>query len=543
MNLDQVTIEIRPRQAWEAVDLGILMAKRWWLPMMKVWLLISLPFFCLSLLIPTKQLWLSITLIWWLKPLFERPLLHMLSRAVFNDLPSVRDTVKTFPALAFKQMFASLTWRRFSPSRSMDLPVLQLEGLNGDRRQERLRVLHREDAGAASWLTFIGANLESFLGLSIMGFIWSMIPTEIDIDWANLFFDRDAAQLQYAKAIIWYLSMSLVAPFYVACGFSLYLNRRIKLEAWDIDIAFRRIVSKRTQPTTSAPHTSSIKTIALAIITCITLLVTDGYNSAYAEDRLPETTESASTSNNATLTATEMPAQDYTPIDRSTAKKTINSLMKQEEFSRKETERHLKFSEPKEDADEEHPFIDWLENLFKSADAVTGIAGGLEYVLWALVIALIFVVAFRYRHWLAAQFVRVNQPRTTKEKPVTLFGMAITRESLPADISTAASQLLQDGDVRAAIALLYRACLYRLIYIGVDIQDGNTENECVLLMREHFSAKIHTEQQIDYFSQLTLVWQRLAYGHLLPDHVMAQQLCSSWNDCWLQQPATTRGAQ
>ena len=30
MNLDQVSIEIRPRPAWEAVDLGLLMARRWW---------------------------------------------------------------------------------------------------------------------------------------------------------------------------------------------------------------------------------------------------------------------------------------------------------------------------------------------------------------------------------------------------------------------------------------------------------------------------------------------------------------------------------
>ena len=30
-------------------------------------------------------------------------------------------------------------------------------------------------------------------------------------------------------------------PIYVACGFSLYLNRRTVLEAWDIELVFRRM--------------------------------------------------------------------------------------------------------------------------------------------------------------------------------------------------------------------------------------------------------------------------------------------------------------
>lgn len=541
MNLDQVTIEIRPRQAWEAVDLGILMAKRWWLPLMKAWLLVSLPFLLLSLFIPVAHLWLSTLLLWWLKPLFERPLLHILSHAVFNDLPSVRSTVKRFPALAMQQIFASLTWRRFSPSRSMDLAVLQLEGLKGARRQERLRLLHREDSAPAGWLTFIGANLEGFLAFGIIGFIAAMIPSEIDIDWANIFLDQDSAYLQYTKAIIWYITMTLVAPFYIACGFALYLNRRIKLEAWDIDIAFRRIVNKR--------H-NSMQTLCFALALCIGLFTMDAHKPVYAQDdssaitdEQPETSESTST-----LRATEILANDYTDIsDRTAAKKIINKVIKQDEFSHKEIEHRIKFFEPdEEEKDEDNAFIEWLINFLKKTENDTGIgiATGLEILLWAVVIALIFWVAFRYRHWLAAQFVRVKAAPEARKKPATLFGMAITRESLPADISSAALQLLQQQDTRAAIALLYRACLYRLIFVGVDIEDGHTENECVTLMRAYFSTQQNTTTQIDYFSQLSAIWQRLAYGHLAPDQHIAEQLCSQWNSCWLaENTSTLRGAK
>jgi hypothetical protein len=31
-----------------------------------------------------------------------------------------------------------------------------------------------------------------------------------------------------------------VEPFYVGAGFTMYLNRRVELEAWDIEQEFRR---------------------------------------------------------------------------------------------------------------------------------------------------------------------------------------------------------------------------------------------------------------------------------------------------------------
>src|SRR5690606_9039169 len=104
MNLDQLTIEIRPRRAWEAIDLGLLMARRWWWPMLQVWLLITLPLLALVIFLPASWVWLSYALLWWLKPLFERPLLHILSQAVFDQAPATRMAVKAFWGLAWKQM-------------------------------------------------------------------------------------------------------------------------------------------------------------------------------------------------------------------------------------------------------------------------------------------------------------------------------------------------------------------------------------------------------------------------------------------------------
>ena len=530
MNLDQVTLEIRPRSAWEAVDLGILMAKRWWLPMMKVWLLASFPILLLALIIPWKWYWLGGALIWWLKPIYERPLLHILSHAVFNDLPDTRSTFKLFPSLALKQIIASLTWRRFSPSRSMDLSVLQLEGLSGARRQERLGVLHREDSSPAGWISFMGSGMEFFLWIGILSFIWALLPQELDIEWAGLFFTQDSTELHNLQIILWYLSLGLTAPFYVACGFALYLNRRIKLEAWDIDIAFRRIANKRRTGNTTL--TSWLFVLALGLSS----FFIDAQHSAYADDRLPEVETSVDT-----VAAEEYqgepvidkPLGEFTELDRTQSQASIKEVMAQSEFSRKEIQRTIKFDEPDEkDVEFWEDVIDFLRNF----EGFLAAASLLEILLWLAVAALIIFVIYRYRNWLAAQFVRIAPTPAPKAKPVTLFGMDLTRESLPEDINTSALNLLHAGNTRAALALLYRASLFHLIHSGVDIHDGHTELECVGLMREHFAKHHNAKTRIDYFARLTRIWQQLAYGHLMPDAATAQDLCSSWNQSWLATP-------
>lgn len=525
MKLDQVTLEIRPRSAWEAVDLGLLMAKRWWLPMMKIWLLVSFPVFVFTLLIPDNFFWVGALLLWWLKPVLERPLLHILSHAVFNDLPDTRSTFKLFPTLALKQIFASLTWRRLSPNRSMDLPVLQLEGLRGARRQERLSILHREDSSPASWISFMGLALEISLWLGMISFIWALIPRELDIEWANFFFDQESSNLHLLQLLIWYFALSLTAPFYVACGFALYLNRRIKLEAWDIDIAFRRIASKRI-PDNKNSSANLLLSLLLALTLGLGIFALDTQRSAYADDQLPAVEDSV----------IDQPIGEFTEIDRTQAQESVKAVLQQAEFSRKEIKRILKLDDPeKADAEFWKKFFKFLENF----EGFVAAASLLEILLWIAVAALIGFVFYRYRHWLAAQFVRINPTPTVRAKPVTLFGMDVTRESLPDDISTNALALLHTGDVRAALALLYRASLFHLIYSGVDIHDGHTERECAELMRAHFIKNTTAQNRVDYFAQLTREWQRLAYGHLTPSADAAQQLCAGWNSCWLQQSNAT----
>src|SRR3546814_6516061 len=49
-------------------------------------------------------------------------------------------------------------------------------------------------------------------------------------------------------AVVW-VATSAIEPFYVGAGLGLYLNRRTRIEAWDVEIALRRM---RTRLATTA---------------------------------------------------------------------------------------------------------------------------------------------------------------------------------------------------------------------------------------------------------------------------------------------------
>lgn len=183
MRLTDASVAIRPRSAWEALDLGILLAHRHARLLMGSWALLTLPLFAVLSLLLWQHPTLAILIFWWLKPAFERLPLYILSHALFGDTPTLRQALRAYPALLRKQLPASLLWRRFSPTRSFDLPVLQLEGLAGEPRSQRLIVLSQRNAGGATWLTVVGVHLEMALWAGFAMLLYLLIPAQNEIDW------------------------------------------------------------------------------------------------------------------------------------------------------------------------------------------------------------------------------------------------------------------------------------------------------------------------------------------------------------------------
>ena len=114
MRLTDATVVIRPRSQWEAMDLGIRLARRHAGLLMASWAIITLPL--LGLL--SALLWsypsIAILIFWLLKPAYERLPLYILSQALFGHTPSLSASLRALPGLLKPQLLASLTWRRLA---------------------------------------------------------------------------------------------------------------------------------------------------------------------------------------------------------------------------------------------------------------------------------------------------------------------------------------------------------------------------------------------------------------------------------------------
>jgi hypothetical protein len=494
VQFDRIAAVVRPRSPWEAVDLGILLVRAWWRPIMTSWFAVTFPFFLLLNLVFYRHPIVAISIFWWLKPLWERPILHIISRGLFGEVPTLRQTLRNFAKEAGRQLFASLLWRRFSPTRSMDLPVTQLENLKGNVRDKRLRLLHNTLSNAAFWLTFVCMHIEAVLMFGVLFLLVMLVPQGVDIDWRDMLRGENQNFLLLQNVVI-YLAISFVAPFFVAGGFSLYINRRTQLEAWDVEIGFRQIRNRLL----------GVKAISAAasVLVCALLVSTAFIRPVLAEENAVST-------------------------ERQSSAKIIKDIMRSEEFHQIETFRVLKGFDDLDEKDkkeQEFGFPRWLLNIIR------WLARSAEAILWSAVIVLILLFAHKYRYWLL-QYVpaTLHRKRELAERPKTLFGMAVDKESLPGDIVGQVELLWESNEYRSALSLLYRATLANLIEnYGVQLSESHTEKECERIIKRQVAGEVG-----QYFSELNRYWCCLAYAHKLPDKGKILGMCQQWKQYFLR---------
>jgi hypothetical protein len=240
----QIAIEVRPRAGYEAVDLGFRFARVVFRPLfVSHGLLVGALAFALFASLRERP-WLMCAVLWWLKPLYDRLALYVLAEALFGRVPSVRETLAALPRLVATGLLHSLTWLRLSPVRSFGAPVLQLEGLRGRARSERVRVLAGRDARAALGLLFACGAFEGVILLAGLQLGASFRPEGETLDFWAAALSAQSPALSWFEVLLYALAISAIEPLYVAGGFALYVNRRVWLEGWDVEQAFRKLARR-----------------------------------------------------------------------------------------------------------------------------------------------------------------------------------------------------------------------------------------------------------------------------------------------------------
>lgn len=471
MRLEDMTVALRPRQPWEAVDLGCAMVRRDFGRIMALWASTVFPLWIVvCVLMRSMPVWIPLA-VWWLKPLYGRVPLFFLSRAAFGERPGFVESWKEWPRLWFANFLPALLWRRLSFIRSFALPAQMLEGLRGAAVNRRVRTLAMDGGGSGFSLSYAFSKIEFVAWIGLMWGTYGLLPDTTRPDWDGLFSAFDVENT-IPDAFLWWgaachmVIVTLIEPFYVGAGFGLYLNCRTRIEGWDVELAFRRMATRLT---------------SAAAALAASLLLFGGM---------------------------QIPAHAAEGDDPA---KAVEKVKQHPDFEvhKVNSKRWVPDFEFDED-EKEKPRLDFL-------DAIG------EILFWVIITGLVVwlvVYLVNNRHL----FISRGTSKSLVKAPKVIMGMNITRESLPDDIVAAARAAWAAGDFKEALSLLYRGSLSWLVTRRqVPIADSDTEEDCLVQV-----LKNGEKTEAAYFKQLTGAWVQVAYAVLPVSDSEMSTLCDQW---------------
>jgi len=456
LRLEALAISLRRRTPWEAIDLGLSMLQRWWRAVYAPHLAVGASVAAASFLAAwwLARPWLAVVLFWWMKPLYDRVVLHVLSRAVFGELPRARAVLGAWREWLGSGLFAALALRWWPDlARSFNLPVRQLEGQAGKAGRERKSVLGRRARSYAVWFTVVCLHFESVLYLMLGGLAELLLPAKAAEATGENFLERMASGefWSYGGALGYMVAVLVLEPFYVAGGFGLYLNRRTLLEGWDIEVALRRIAERYAS-------------VAAVVLVCFFAALAP--HSSFAQEKNP--------------------------------RKEIAEVLKAKEFGYEREAMRWQSRHPDEPQERK-----------SDGSALWGIGYALarvaEVLLWVVAAG-----ALGYALWFLVRMLPRGDAVAPEpyRPPPALFGMELAPETLPPDVAAAAAALAREGRLREALSLLYRGSLSTLVHErGVRLLPSHTEAEVLELSGQ----EVHS-----YLENLIDAWRLCAYARRDP---------------------------
>jgi hypothetical protein len=205
------------------------------------------------------------------------------------------------------------------------------------------------------------------------------------------------------------------------------------------------------------------------------------------------------------------------PASASAVLQAVGELRDEGHFGKKHPERYLRFKKDEKKAEPKpkdnsswawwRNFAEWLNRIGR-----VGI-----WTLCAIAAALFIVLLLRMRRQAA-----VDAPlEIPGAAPQRVRQYDIRPESLPDNVGATAWAQWQSGDLRAALVLLYRGALSRLVHLhGLPIRGSSTEGDCMALARRHLAAG-----PSDYFARVTRARLIGSYAGRWPESEEVRELC------------------
>lgn len=496
MDLNNVTAELRPRGEWEAVDFGARLVRRDAAAIYKIWFAITLPMLLLTTaaILYSPYPTLATFLYWWFEPITDGPILRVISRRLFGEDADVKSALRALPHLVRRNLIFLLPVYRFHLGRSTAIPITQLEGLKGSDRQSRAKVLNIKIANHGMGVTLAYHHLVLALYIGVYLIVFALIPESyqesVGGNWLELPFSGESRSVALVNLLIFYIAQSALHPWFVGAGFGLYINCRTQLEAWDVEVAFRRMVQRRAAPVTTM-------LIFLTILGSTMLLPehsmaedeaqNDGFVGYWEDDEVRDAMHSTLQNE---LLETHRTIEEWQSIDSEDAEP------------------------PPRDSDS--PLWELLRGFGKFMSYI------LEFGLWIVVAILLALIVITRASWLP--YVGFEMRGAKARRRVILSSGEVLADSLPADLPLEVRRLWRDGKKRDALSLLYRGTVFAAVaHYGVRLPRSATEGLCLDAVSEQ------TERpQADFFARVVQVWVMCAYGFSSPDDAAVIAICEDW---------------
>ncbi len=519
MQLDKLQLALRPRPAGQALDLGYALLRAHAGTTYAVWLALWLPLIgiCGALAVWQKSYYLLFLLLaWWLRTFPERAPLFVLSRRVFGEDVTWREALRAWPSQLGGGAFSMLTWRRpLAPARSLYAPIWQLEGARGKTANERRRVIGRNGtSGSAIWFGICCCFFELVLGVGFIGFLSIFLGNENSVNPFLLigYFIRGQVPGDVQIALLFAaftFAGAIIGPVFVAGGFTLYLNRRATLEAWDLEIALRQIKGPKLHGADAAGR--GMLGLLAACALGVLLVGAPGQTDA-AEAADPEHPCSAPAWIKE-RDATRAPAQD---AQQETARRELAQIYDSGDLRGYSCDRHLVWKGSADDTAKVGkppvlPDLGYIPDLLKI------------FVICLLIVGIAWLV-YRFRD----SFAGIMLPRA-RRRATEVAGLDIRPESLPDDVPSQVLMLWRKGELRQALALLYRATISHLVHDDhLEINVGATEGDCSRLAERAARSNLLAAGRLSAMLLVTDLWLRAAYADRWPDEAAVADGCRLW---------------
>ena len=172
-SLSHSALYLRRRSVWEAADSGLLLWRNNYACLVPFFAVPVWIFACCLRLLPDTLTFLSCFVLWWLKPFFDRLVLHVISVRFFSSpadsttgFPAARRTKELFRGLwgtLCRALPGDLLWRRFNPGRAVYTAVRVLERVDQKQFRQRKKVLVSGGLGFCSLIGILCIMLEGML--------------------------------------------------------------------------------------------------------------------------------------------------------------------------------------------------------------------------------------------------------------------------------------------------------------------------------------------------------------------------------------------